>query len=273
VRSSEFDQATNTRRDIVDMVAELRIGGNFHLFAGAAFAEITTLEDEIDDRVSFFSSQDRQETVLRGGIRYRPRKEVLIGAGIEESEADFLDTARDRSNTGTSPFVEISYDAPKFFVTADLVFRDHEPEGETSEFVTLNETTGNFQVTMNPGWRMSFSPYARRDLSYAITEDYSYFLRDRFGLRVSGVISERWTGSIFGETGEDDYVVLTPTTPARTDDITSWGIDFSVDISERFAMRIGYTLIKYTSDFEGGDRDNGRLTLSLASSALRFGRQ
>ena len=273
VRSSEFDQATNTRRDITDAVAELRIGGSFHVFGGASFAEITTLEDEIDQRLSFFSSQDREETVLRGGIRYRPREKVLIGAGIENSEADFLDTARDRSNTGTSPFVEISYDAPKFFVTADIVLRDHEPEGETSEFVALNEATGSVQLTMNPGWRMTYSPYLKRDLSYAITEDYSYYLRDRFGLRVSGVISERWRGSVFGETGEDDFVGVLPTAPARVDDVTSWGVDFSVDLSARFALNCGYTLTDYTSDFEGANRDNGRITISLASSGLRVGRQ
>jgi hypothetical protein len=273
VRSSEVDQATNTRRDIADAIAEVRLGGSFHVFGGASYSEITTLEDEIDDRLSTFSSQDREETVLRGGLRYRPRENILIGVGVEEAEADFLETARDRSNTGTSPFVEISYDAPKFFVTADVVFRDHQPEGETSEFTELDEATGSFQVTSNPGWRMSYSPYFKRDLSYALDENFSHYLRDRFGLRVSGIISERWSGSLFGETGEDDYASVPGSSIARADDVTAWGVDFAVTLSERFALTFGYTLTDYTTDYEGGDRDNGRIIIGMSTSALSTGRR
>ncbi len=251
----------------------MRIGGHFHLFGSAGILEISTLEDELDERLSFFSSQDRKETGLRGGIRYRPRENVLVGAGIESTEADFAATARDRSNTGTSPFVEVSYDAARFFLTADVVFRDHEPEGETSEFTGLSETTGNLQLTFDPGWRMTYSPYARRGLSYAQNEDYSHFLRDRFGFRVGAILTERWGASLYLETGVDDYQGIRPDSPAREDDVSSWGVGVSFRISERFALAVGYGVDDFDSNFDEFDRDNSRVTLNLGVSGLVLGQR
>lgn len=272
-RSSEFDVGSNTRRDSADLTLELRLASAIHVFAAGVYSEIRTLEEEVDPRVATFADQDRDETVTRAGLRYKPSEGSFIGAGVESSEAEFVRSDRDRSNSGESPFVELQHESPSFFLTAEVVFRDLEPDGELSEFVALDETTGEIQLTFEPGWRMSYTPYGRRDLSYALDEEYSHFLRDRYGLRVGAVLTERWTASVYAESGVDDFVPLGPLSASREDDFTSYGIDFGFQISRRFDVSFGYSIDEWDSDLPGFDRDNDRIRLSIGTSGLTLGRR
>ena len=272
IRGSETDVETNTRYDVADLFAELRLGEAIHLFGGATLARIRTLEDEADPLLPDYSAEDRDETIGRLGVRYKPRATSYIGIGVELSDADFVDEARDRSNKGTSPLVQFRHEAPEFYLTGEVVFRDLEPEGETSAFVPYDGITGKIQLSYEPGWRMTYSPYVRRDVFYSINQEYSYYETSRYGLAVQALLSERWTGRIYAEGGVDDYVELDPAIPAREDDFTSIGIDFGVRISELLALRIGYSVDQWDSNLEGFDRDNGRLRL-LFNTGLRLGRR
>lgn len=272
-RSSEFDIETNTRRDTAELTLELRLASAFHLYASGIYAEIRTLEDETDPRIETFADQDRDDTVVRAGLRYKPRATSFIGAGVESSEAEFVRLERDRSNSGESPFVELQHESPSFFLTAQVVFRDLEPESETSELVPVDETTGDLQLTFAPGWRMTYTPYARRDLSYAAGGDYSHFVRDRYGVKIGALLTDRWDTSLYAETGVDDFVPLAPGIPPREDDFTSYGVDFGFRISPRFALSFGYSIDEWDSDFASFDRDNDRIRLSISTSGLTLGRR
>ena len=271
--SSEVNQETNTRLDLIEALAELRIGGSFHVFAGAGLGEYSSLEDEADPRLATFSLLDREETAVRAGLRYRPRDDVLFGAGIVTSETEFASTARDLSNSGDYPFVEALYDSEKFFVTAEINFLDLEPDDPTSEFVPLSEPTWEFQLTFNPGWRLDYTPYTRRDLQYALTEGYAYFLSDRYGFRLGAILSDRWRSDAFVETGADDYQKIADTTPDREDDVVSWGLDFTFDVSKWFGLTFGYSLSTFDSNLPQNDRENGTLILRFGVSELLLGRR
>lgn len=272
-RSSEFDVETNTRRDSAQLTLELRLASAVHVFASGVYAEIRTLEEEADPRLPAFSDQDRDESAVRGGLRYKPRATSFIGAGIESTEADFARPDRDRSNRGDSPFVEIQHESPAFFLTAEVVFRDLEPEGEMSQFVPVDDTTGSLQLTFEPGWRMSYTPYARRDLSYALDQEYSHFLRDRWGLRIGVILTDRWNAGLYGEGGVDDFVALAAGAPRREDDFTSYGVDFGFRVSPRFDLAFGYSIDEWRSNLPGFDRQNDRIRLSIGTSGLTLGRR
>ena len=273
VVSSEFEQETNTRIDLAEALAEVRFAGAFHLFTGAARRDISTLEAETDPRLANFSRIDRDENVLRAGLRYRPRDSILVGAGIESGKTEFAPTARELSNSGQYPFLEVLYEAPEFFVTADVSFLDLEPDGPTSEFVPISDPTWTFQLTTNPGWRFDYTPYARTHLFYAVDEGYTIYMRSRYGLRVGAILVERWNATVFVETGADDYQRVDPSVPNRKDDVVSWGLNFTFDVSKRFDLTFGYTITNYSSSLPENDRDTGRLILNFGVSQLTLGRR
>ena len=194
----------NTRRDTADILGEVRLGQAIHLFAGAASRADRVLEEDTEG-IPDFSSQDRDETALRLGFRYKPEPNSYIGLGVESSEADFASEARDRSNSGDSPFVQFQYDGPTFFVTGEVVFRDLEPEGETSQFLPFDGQTGDLQITFDHGWRMTYTGYGRLNLTYALDESLLVLRGRPLRHSVGAMLSDRWSTSGFLEAGTDDY--------------------------------------------------------------------
>jgi hypothetical protein len=272
VRSSEADVDVNTRYDIADLTAELRLAETLQVFGSASLAEITSLEDAGTDPLPDFATQDRDETVLRGGLRYKPSEGSYVGVGVERSEAEFLEPLGDRSNAGTSPLLQFQHEAAELFVIGEAVFRDLEPEGETSTFVPYDGVTGDVQLTFEPGWRMGYSPYYRRDVFYALDEDYSYFESSRYGLAVRAEISERWSARLYVEAGSDDYVAQQPDTEVRDDEFTSVGGDLGVRVVGPLELRFGYSVDDWDSSIDTFDRDNGRFHLRFDTGLTLGGR-
>jgi hypothetical protein len=272
VRSSEADIDVDTRYDVADLVAELRLAETIQLFGAVSLGEISSLEDPTADPLPDYSTQDRDETVLRGGVRYKPLESSWVGIGVERYEADFLDPLADRSNAGTSPLVQLQHEAPRFFVIGEAVFRDLSPDGEASTFVPFDGITGNLQLTFEPGWRMGYTPYYRRNLFYALEEGYPYFESSRWGLSVRAELSQRWQAIAYAEAGLDDYEPEQPGIAARDDDFGSIGIDFGVRVSRLLELRFGYSFDEWDSNLDGFDRDNDRFRLQLNTGLALGGR-
>ncbi|MES1241618.1 MAG: hypothetical protein ABUT39_08355 [Acidobacteriota bacterium] len=266
----EFEQRIHTRQDLLDGVAELRVGRAVYLFASASSLTFEPLVEDLGDdpRLPPFGDLDREERVLRGGVEYRPDDRYRVAVGVERSEADFTGTARNRSNSGTSPLLEASYESDRLRFLATVARRSLEPEAG-SEFAPFDETTGQLRLTLIPRWRLSYSVYASRDLTYSLEQGYSHFTVDRLGGSIGAKIGRSSSVEVFFESGVHDYAassaVSAPAVPVREDDFQAYGTALRLQLSDRLRLNVGVHRTELDSGVAGFDR-----SLTVVQSSLEF---
>ncbi|HWM94023.1 MAG TPA: hypothetical protein VN493_24910 [Thermoanaerobaculia bacterium] len=265
----EFEQRIHARQDYVDGLLELEIAPTLFVFASAYAMDFRTLTEDLGDdpRLPPFQQLDREERVLRGGVELRYRERLRVAVGAERSEVDFSGSERDRSNSGTSPVVQFGYDSSRLRVGGGLAFRSLEP-ARGSEFVPFDETTGQLQLTWTPRWRLSYSAYGTRDLTYSLEEGYSHFTADRIGLAISSRLGRASTVNLFGETGGHDYVRSAPGVLAREDDFTGFGTSLQLQFQERVRLSMGVVRSEIDSPVPGFDRSLTIFQTSVEISAF-----
>ena len=268
VVTPEFEQRIHTRQDLLEGIAELRVGRAIYLFGSATWRTFEPLVEDLGDdpRLPPFEDLDREERVLRGGVEYRPDDRYRVAVGVEHSEVDFGGTARDRSNSGTSPILEASYESDRLQVLTTLARRSLEPEAG-SEFAPFDETTGQLRVTLVPRWRLSYSVYASRDLTYSLEQGYSHFTADRLGGSISSKIGRSSSVEVFFESGVHDYAASSTAVavPVREDDFQAYGTALRLQLSDRLRLNVGVQRTELDSAVAGADR-----SLTVIQSSLEF---
>jgi hypothetical protein len=271
----EFEQRIHTRQDLLDGVAELRIGRAIYLFGSASWLTFEPLVADLGDdpRLPPFGDLEREERVLRGGVEYRPDDRLRVAVGAERSEVDFAGTARDRSSSGTSPLLEASYDSDRLHLLGALARRSLEPE-PGSELAPFDATTGQIRVTLIPRWRLSYSIYASRGITYSIEPGYSHFTADRLGGSIGSKIGRSSSVEVFFESGVHDYATTSAGVagvagvagaPARQDDFQAYGTALRLQLSDRLRLNVGVQRTELDSAFTGFDR-----SLTVVQSSLEF---
>ena len=270
VVTPEFEQRIHTRQDRIAGVLEVEVTPSFFVFGAAHGLEFETLVEDLGDdpRLPEFEQLNRQERVLRGGVELR-RGELRLAAGAERSEVEFdVDEAgRDRSNSGTAPIVEAGYKGPRFQLDAGLAFRSLEPE-PGSEFVPFDETTGQIRGTLTPRWRLSFSLYGSRDLTYSLEEEYSHFVVDRLGFAVGSRVGRFSSVNLFVEDGFHDYQASVPGALLREDDFLAYGTSLQLQFQERLRLNVGVMRSEIDSNLPGLDRSLTTFQTSVELSAF-----
>lgn len=270
VVTPEFEQRIHTRQDRIAGLLEVEVTPALFLFASAAGLDYRTLEEDLGDdpRLPPFQQLDRRERVLRGGVELR-RGELRLAAGAERTETDFDsdEAGRDRSNSGTSPILEASFDSSRFQLEGGVAFRSLEPE-PGSELVPFDETTGQVRVTLTPRWRLSYNLYGSRDLTYSIEEGYSHFLVDRLGFAVSSRLGKSSSVNLFAETGAHEYQASEPGAFPREDDFTAYGTAVQLQIRERLRISLGAVRSELDSNLPGLDRSLTTFHTSVEISAF-----
>ncbi|MEO7971989.1 MAG: hypothetical protein ABIU84_00270, partial [Thermoanaerobaculia bacterium] len=107
-RNEDFDYATGevlqrytSRHDRLAVELEVPILRRLTVFARGEDSSVESLLDESDPLLAdFFAGLDRDDLNYRGGVRYYPRENLRIGAGVGHSESDFAADSLDRSNAG-----------------------------------------------------------------------------------------------------------------------------------------------------------------------------
>ncbi len=273
VISSEVEQRIHSRQDLVSGVAELRIGRAVYLFGSASGLEFVPLVEDLggDPRLPAFGDLQRQEQVLRGGVEYRPHDQLRFAVGFERSDVEFEDTARDRSNSGTAPILEASYERDSVRVAAAVAQRSLEPK-DGSEFAPFDQTTGRLQVTLIPRWRLNYSLYAGRDFAYSVEPGYSHFTVDRFGGSIGMKIGRSSSADVFVEKGVHDYAVIRGAggtggvgLPDREDDFGAFGGALHLSLGQNVRLNIGAQRTELDSGLPGTVR-----RLTVIQSSLEF---
>jgi hypothetical protein len=252
VITPEFEQRVHTRQDLLDALIELRVARSVYLFASASGLDFQTLVKDLGDdpRLPPFEQLDREERVLRAGLEVRFEERLRVGAGVERSKVDFLDAVRDRSYSDTAPLLEASYGNERMRLSGALAFRSLEP-AEGSELAPVDVTTGRLQATWIPRWRLSYSLYGSRGLTYSLEPGYSYFLADRLGATVGARLGKASAIDLFFETGVHDYTRTGPEVLPRQDDFSAYGTTLHLQIRDRVRFNVGVSRTELDSDIAG----------------------
>lgn len=247
----------------------LRLTPRLSLTAGAGVDEIANRAGDPDDpRSADFFRLDRREETARAGLRYAPGERLRLEAGVERHATDFEGAARDLSSTGTSPYARVAITGNEIRINADVVRRSLDPE-PGSALPPTEATVGSLRLGFTPGWRFDIGLYGRRSLLYSLSDGYSQFEEDRYGVEVAAPFGKRWTTRAYLEAGGNEYAALGPGVPLRSDDALAYGFEGALQLREWLIYRFGYRRLEIDSNLPGLDRETESLlsTVSLTTGS------
>lgn len=261
--SSEIQELTTTRHDLARFGFELELGKRLFVFATHTLSDRENQEDES----SLFALLDRRVETSRGGLRYRSPAGLSIGAGVEESEADFDPATRNLSHTGEAAFLEAGYEGRRFGTAFALEARKLEGR-EGSDFTDLDTTTGYLETSWRLHRAFDLLVYGRRQIGYSLEAGFANVVAGRSGAR----LDVEWRDAtlyLAAEVGRDDYERLGPDTPARSDDVLAFGLGLTFVVRRSFTLSTALVHTDYDSNLSGFDRDVTAWTASVQLSGLR----
>lgn len=262
-QSLETTQLTVTRRERVSVSGQLRLSGAVWFFAGGQVQRSEDArEDDEDLRSAPFSRLDREETSVSGGLAWTPSDRLRVALGVEATETDLDDDARDLSNDDLAPILQIQLgnDDATLSADVDLALRSIEAI-EGSRFTGYDELAGEVRLRLAPGWRISYELYGLSQPVLSLQDDYSHYEEHRFGLAVEARVGREASLQVYGDVGDLDYQVLTPEALPRTDDLTAWGARFTLPLGDALSLETGWQRLELDSDLPGLDRESNQVTL------------
>ena len=265
--SRELEVPVNTRLDRGAAQLEFELFGGLSLFAGGELRRIRYL-DKDDPTLATLDLLDRDEEILRAGLRFPLFGGLEIGVGAEDSRVTFDTTERDRSNHGLSPILQVDFKGSGLRLTSNLAWRDLEPE-PGSAFVPYRNVTGDFRLEVRIGGQLRPELYGRRNLVYAIEQQWVYFDDTGLGLGLRTSLGPIASLRLFVEEGTNDYTSFAGVSD-RQDDYRAIGGQLRFALG-RFALILGATSTNYDSNLPQYDRDilvlRGGLVLGLGSDS------
>jgi hypothetical protein len=254
ILTPEIPEPSSARVDEGRLIAELWATGAISVFADTRLTQVRYLDrDSGIPELEQLELLDREETVTRAGLRWRPREAWLIGLGAETSRAQFDRAALDRSNEGTAPTLEVTFNRPKLFVQVDLAARSLEAR-QGARFVAYDGITGNTAVSLRPRRRTDLWFYANRNLVYSLDPGNAYMEDERVGTALSSRLGSRTVGRIYVETGNESYTAFDSTLPRRQDDLLSFGGAATFRIRRSVTFTVQAVRTRFESDIPGNDR-------------------
>jgi len=261
--SSEVPVPVSSRRDGIDVLTEIEISGAFSAFAATYFDRQSSLVANLTDPgTSALRFLDRDEQVLRAGVRWRPNRQWSVGLGAERSEVHFIHESLNRSNSGTAPVAEARFQGRRVGFQLDAADRSL-TSIRGSEFVPFHGLTGSAALTLGNTARISTTLYTSRNLVYSLSPDYAYLTDERLGAALNAGFGQHTTGRVFVEEGQDDYTAFATTTPARRETVSSYGADLTVTLRQGFSVGVQGVRSKFNSNLPGDDRNYTSVGLTI----------
>ncbi|HXO18897.1 MAG TPA: hypothetical protein VOA87_03110, partial [Thermoanaerobaculia bacterium] len=164
VTTPELPEPVHSRTDRAHLSLDAPIGGRLSVFGSGEKGQFRSLvrgTSGSDPAESSLALLDRDETIWRAGLRYNLPRRWSVGLGGERSQVDFVNPAvrlsafADRSNSGTSPLLQIRHDSKEVFLSLEAVRRSLSPSGGSS-FVPFKSTTVDGQAGFNTARRLSY---------------------------------------------------------------------------------------------------------------------
>ncbi len=235
VVTRELEQELVQREEAAKVDFSVNLYRHIDLVAGTSVTQFESVDRSVEVQ-SRFQDLDREETVSRFGLRINTDR-VSFTAGIQDSEAQFSQLGRDRSNSSTSLFVSSTLQGSRSWLSLDWVGLDIQPDQGAVAIAPISDNTGRVEVGMTSrSQKWNLAVYSRRGLVYALSNIHSHFIAQSTGTRLQ-LSSSRSTLSGYYETGTDRYQGLTP----RNDDRTAYGIDYQLPLGDRSTFGAGYS--------------------------------
>ncbi|HVT58056.1 MAG TPA: hypothetical protein VHR45_06630 [Thermoanaerobaculia bacterium] len=268
ILSPEALRLTSARTDHFETTAELRLSRAISTFVAGTLERTRSLASRAaDPQAVELKDLDRDERVVRAGLRWHAPGDWTIGAAAERSDVDFARRgpgSLDRSNSGTAPVLELQREHGHLFLQADVAQRSLAPKRGAS-FLHFNKTTGHATIAVTLARSAEIFVYGNRNLVYSLLAADSYLTDQRQGAALHLKLGRFAQASLFGESGTLDYTVILPGTPHRKDDLTSFGGALSFTLFRGAALRLQGSRTRFTSNLPGASR-----SLTLLGTTVTF---
>jgi hypothetical protein len=250
----EVPVPVSSRVDGGEILTEVELSRAFFAFASASINQQDNLVDDLSDpRTEGLVLLDREERILRSGLRWRPREKWSVALGAERSEVEFDRGVVDRSNSGTSPVAEFRFEGRRVGFRANAAARSLEAQ-RGGDFVPYDKVTGSAGLSLGTGGRLSTALYASRDLVYSLSSSYAYLDDERTGVSLTVGLGRRSQTRFFYETGTNSYTPFEPGTPPRQDDVTSYGASLTFGLRRNLSFGLQALRSEFDANLPGADR-------------------
>lgn len=253
VVTPELPVPVSSRRDLAEVLAEVRISGALSAFTATSVTRQALVEDAGDPTIDRLAVLDREDRIARVGLRWRPREPWTIALGAERSETDFDRDVLDRSNAGTAPVAEVRYKGRRSSFGLNLASRSLEAR-RGAAFVPYDKVTGSAAATLGTTNRLSGTVYGSRNLLYALARDYAYLTDERTGFVLGVGVGRRSQVSFFVETGNNDYTAFQAATLPRREDVFSYGASVNLRLSRQVSIGVQALRSEFDSNLPNDDR-------------------
>ncbi len=254
VVTPEVPTLVSARTDSVEILTELELTTSLFAFAASSAAERSSLEEDTGDpRINSLQRLDHRERITRGGLRWQPRQELAVALGFEGTQADFANFAVPRSNSGSAPLALWRYRGRHLGFDGEVAFRSLESR-RGAEFVPYHKPTGGAVLMLGNGRALGGSLYVSRNLIYSLTTSYAYLQDDRLGVALQASFGRRSRLRGFVETGTDDYAAFAAGSPARRDDVSSYGGTLDFNVTQELTIGFQAVHSQFRSNLPGNDR-------------------
>lgn len=263
--SREFEDRVDTEEDFAKVDLEMDIGQGWAVFAAGAFNTYSFEEQEagIDPAVGLLN---RDETLARAGVRFRPSDRLRLGLGVEDSQVDFDRDGR-RSNGGLSPLLEVDLEGGRLLFTSRLIFSDLEEGGSGSLFPRYDELSGRFRAAWQLTGPLQVEALGYRSLVYSFQDTFAYFVDEATAFGVVSSLGSRAGLRLRYEDGTNTYAPFDPNRRERIDDFESFSGELQLELGP-VTLVINASETSYDSNIDQFDRD-----VTTISSGLVFGRR
>ena len=259
--SSEIELPAELRSAGGNLAVDLDLAGPFGFFAG-----LNQARNEYRDERSPTDANldlpllDRDETILRGGIRYE-RGGFYLGLGAQRSETDFELDSRDRSNQGEGPLLALALTGNRISASVDAAYLKLEGTDDTSQFSGFQDLSGRLRLELKLGSRLRPSVYAAQHVLYTLAEDSSHAVERRLGGSFGFALGWRTTARVFAETGTSDFEG-SGAIANRRDRLRAAGGDLTLEVRRSLSLLVGFSDTKHSSN-QGFERSTTALRIAL----------
>ncbi len=269
VNSEVNTSAPSTRLD-GSGTAELNLIGRVSVF-GVAHAQRQRYSLGAAEQTTGIdlSQLQRNEAVLRGGLRYRLTSFFDVSAAVERTKTDFL-IATDRNNQSDAVLLGVRYDVPRSFIDLSIGERRGQAQSTfATVFPQYRTTTGSYYASHELASRILVDIYGHRGVVYSLVLNNPYYLETLNGGGITVPIGHRLALRGYGEFGTNAYPIAVDSIK-RNDNVTGWGAGFAYRIIRNISLVALASDNRYNSNVPGQSRSIFRVTTSIGYQSELF---
>lgn len=265
IYSSELNSRVLTRDVGGFGRVEVDLSRRFAVFVSGGSHRIRYSQPEgpLDQQVQVLVN-NRTDSSVRGGLRYRLAPDWSVDALVEETWSDFEFDPAGRNNRSTAYQMGVHYDRPKLYVNLTGGYR--QGRADDSTFPEYSIGTGAFFVSYFPIRWLELQATGHRGVSYSISLEDPYYIENRLGgaayLRILPPLVFRG----FGSAGPNEYPGVRTVNGVqvnRRDQVRTYGGGVTVPIRSYASITGLVTRNDYASNVPGATQAYTRYSINV----------